>query len=87
MYSLTQAVLQEREELVHHKEVTSSFLGFYTALVEIYTEEVLWGFLPCGFRQDFFCVLVFLCLCACCYFSDILVIIFLKISSKQIKKT
>ena len=32
-------------------------LGFYTVLVEFYTEEVLWGFLPCGFPEENLCVL------------------------------
>ena len=27
-------------------------LGFYTVLVEFYTEEVLWGFLPSGFPKE-----------------------------------
>ena len=31
--------------------------GFYTALVEFYTEEVLRGFLPCGFPKENICVL------------------------------
>ena len=35
--------------------------GFYTALVEFYTKEVLWGFLPCGFPEENLSVLMFLC--------------------------
>ena len=62
-------------------------LGFYTALVEFYIEEVLRDFLPCGFPEENIFVLVFLCFCACCSFSDLLVIICFKISSKQIVKT
>ena len=31
--------------------------GFYTALVEFYIEEVLWGFLPYGFPKENICVL------------------------------
>ena len=31
--------------------------GFYTALVEFYTEEVLWGFLRCGLLEENICVL------------------------------
>ena len=27
-------------------------LGFYTVLVEFYIEEVLQGFLPCGFPEE-----------------------------------
>ena len=57
---------------------------FYTALVEFYTEEVLQGFLPCGFLEENLCVLVFLCFSACCSFSDILVSNFFKMSSKQL---
>ena len=57
--------------------------GFYTALVEFYTEEVLRGFLPCGFPEENLCVLVFLCLCACFSFSDLLVANCFKISSKK----
>ena len=87
LYSLTQVVLQKREELVHQKEVRSSCLGFYTTLVEIYTEEVLRGFIPYGFPTENLCVLLFLCFCACCSFGDLLVIICFKISSKQIDKT
>ena len=30
---------------------------FYIALVEFYTEEVLRGFLPCGFPEENLCVL------------------------------
>ena len=41
---------------------------FYTTLVEFYTEEVLRGFLPCGFSKEKLCVL--LCCCTCISFSD-----------------
>ena len=60
--------------------------GFYTTLVEFYTEEFLRGFLPFGFLEENLCVLVFFCFCACCSFSDLLVIICFKISSKEIDK-
>ena len=60
--------------------------GFYIALVEFYTEEVLRGFLRCGFLEENLCVLVFLCFRACCSFIDLLVTNYFKISSKQIKK-
>ena len=60
MYTLTQASLQEREEQVRQKEEGISCLGFYTALVEFYIEEVLRGFLPCGFPEENLCVLMFL---------------------------
>ena len=39
------------------EEERSTCLGFYTALVEFYTEEVLRGFLPCGFLEENICVL------------------------------
>ena len=55
---------------------------FYTALVEFYTENVLWGFIPCGFPEENIGVLVFLCFFSCCSFSDILEANFFKISSK-----
>ena len=57
MYTPTQASLQEREEKEHQKEERSSCLGFYTALVEFYTEEVLQGFLPYDFPEENLCVL------------------------------
>ena len=58
MYTLTQAILQEREEKVCQEEEGSNSLGFYTTLVEFYTEEVLRGFLPCGFLEENICVLL-----------------------------
>ena len=48
-------------------------LGFYTILVEFYTEEVLWGFLPYGFPEENICVL--LCCCTCLSFSDPLLMV------------
>ena len=60
--------------------------GFYTTLVEFYTEEVVWGFIPYGFLEENLYVPVFMCLCACCYLGDILVTICFKVSSKHIKK-
>ena len=60
--------------------------GFYTALVEFYTEEFLQGFLPCGFPKENICVLLFLCFFACFSFSDILVANCFNISSKQLEK-
>ena len=56
MYTLTQASLQEREEQVRHEEERSNCLGFYIAMVEFYTKEVLRGFLPCGFLEENICV-------------------------------
>ena len=58
--------------------------GFYTALVEFYTKEVLWGFLPSGFLEENICVLVFLCFYVCCSFNDILVANCFKISFKKL---
>ena len=48
-------------------------LGFYTLLVEFYTEEVLWGFLPCGLPEENLCVLLFCCICLS--FSDPLLMV------------
>ena len=42
---------------MHHEEEGSNCLGFYTALVELYTEEVLWGFLPYCFHEENICVI------------------------------
>ena len=53
----TQASFQEREEEVPQEEERSICIGFYTALVEFYIEEVLRGFLPCGFPEETLCVL------------------------------
>ena len=61
MYILTQAVLQERKiSVLERREKPLS--GFCTALVEFYIEEVLRGFLLCGFPEENLCVLMFLCL-------------------------
>ena len=57
MYTHTQAILQERKEQVCHEEEIRSCLGFYTALLEFYTEEVFQGFLSCGFPEENLCVL------------------------------
>ena len=84
LYSLTQVVLQEREELVCQKEVRSSSLGF--TLLQL--RSILRKF--CGVLSLVVSprkIFVFLCFCACCFFSDILVIICFKISSKKIVKT
>ena len=43
-------------------------MKFYTVLVEFYIEEVLRGFLPCGFPEENLCVL--LCFCIFLSFSD-----------------
>ena len=39
------------------KERGEVVLGFYIVLVEFYTEDVLWGFLPYGFPKENICVL------------------------------
>ena len=72
MYKLTQASLQEREEQVRQKE-EKQLSGFYTALVEFYTVEVLWGFPPCGFPEENLCVL--LCCCTCISFNNHLLMV------------
>ena len=59
--------------MVAHQKGGSYFLKFYTILVEFYTEEVLRGFLPCGFPEEFFCVI--LCCCTCLSFSDPLLMV------------
>ena len=71
---------------MRQEEERRNCLGFYITLVEFYTEEVLWGFLPCGFLEENICVLVFLCFCACFCFGDILLTNCFKISSKQFKE-
>ena len=43
-------------------------MKFYTVLVEFYNEEVLRGFLPCGFPEENICVLLSCYMCL--YFSD-----------------
>ena len=48
-------------------------LAFYSVLVEFYIEEVLQGFLPCGFSKENICVL--LCCCTCLSFSDPLLMV------------
>ena len=57
---------------------------FYTNLVDFYTEEVLWGFLPCGFLEENLCVL---CVALLVVLLVILLLkIFFKILSKQLRK-
>ena len=58
---------KEKEDIVEDKELFL-LLVFYTFLVEFYTEEVLSGFLPCGFPEENICVLF--CCCACLSFND-----------------
>ena len=55
MYTLTQAILQEREKKALEIKEKQLF-GFYTDLVEFYTEDVLWNFLPCGLPEENICV-------------------------------
>ena len=68
---------------MRRKEVGSSCPGSYTAMVKIYTEEVLRGFLPCGFPKENISIVVFLCFCVCCSSNDLLVENCFKISSKK----
>ena len=58
---------REKESTVENEKL---FLlqGFYTILVKFYTEEVLQGFLPCGFPKEN--IRVLLCCCICLSFSD-----------------
>ena len=57
---------------------------FYTTLVEIYTEEVLQGFLPCGFPEENICVL---CVVLVFLFRDSIIMNCFRISSKHLKKS
>ena len=67
MYSLTQAVLKEREILVHQKEERSSCLGFTLLWLSSILRKFCEVFsLVVSLRKIF----VFLCFCARCYFSD-----------------
>ena len=63
--------VRERTSAPERREKQLS--GFYTALVEFYIEEVLWGFLPCGFPEENLCVL--LCGCACVSFNHPLLMV------------
>ena len=48
-------------------------MKFYAVLVKFYTEEVLQGFLPCGFPKEN--IFVLCCCCTCLYFSDTLLMV------------
>ena len=63
---------REKESTVEDDQL-SLLLGFYTVLVELYTEEFLHGFLPCDFPKENLCVL--LCCCICLSFSDPLLMV------------
>ena len=63
---------RERESTVEDEKLLL-LLGSYTVLVKFYTEEVLRGFLPCGFLEENLCVL--LCCCICLSFSDPLLMV------------
>ena len=52
MYTLTQASFTRERRTSEPKIREKQVSGFYTALVEFYTKEVLWGFLPCGFPEE-----------------------------------
>ena len=74
---------RERESTVEDEQLFL-LLGFYTVLVEFYTEEVLRGFLPCGFPEEKY-------LSSCVFVLIVLSVILLvkncfKISSKQLRK-
>ena len=73
LLSLTQAGFSKREKQQRTKKEEVVVVWVYTTLVEFYTEEVLQGFLPCGFPEENIYVLVLLCSCVCCSFSDLLV--------------
>ena len=68
-------MLEKEREKVSTMEDEKLFLlmGFYTVMVEFYTEEVLWGFLPCGFPEENLCVLW--CCCICLSFSNPLLMV------------
>ena len=72
---LHSSIAPEREkakESTVEDEQLFLLLGFYTVLVKFYTEEVLWGFLPCGFPEENLCVLF---CCTCISFSDPLLMV------------
>ena len=56
MDTLTQAVLAREKRISAPERREQLLSGFYTELVEFYTEEVLRGFLPCGFPKENLCV-------------------------------
>ena len=62
----------EKESTVEYVQLFL-LLGFYTILVKLYTEEVLWGFLPCGFLEENLYVL--LCWFICLSFIDPLLMV------------
>ena len=66
-------MLKREKESTMEDEQLFLLLGFYTVLVELYIEEVLRGFLPCGFPEENLCVL--LCCCTCLSFSDPLLMV------------
>ena len=54
--SLKQVFKREKVKCARNKEEKLSW-GLTTILVDFYTEEVLWNFLPCGFPEENICVL------------------------------
>ena len=63
---------KEKEDIVEDEQLFM-LLGFYTVLIEFYNEELLRGFLPCGFLEENHCVLLYCC--TCLYFSDPLLMV------------
>ena len=49
---------EKDKESTVEDETLFLLLGLYIVLVKFYTEEVLWGFLPCGFPKENICVLL-----------------------------
>ena len=53
---------KEKDDIVEDEQLFM-LLGFYTVLIKFYTEEVLRGFLPCGFLEENLFVLLYCCIC------------------------
>ena len=60
---------EKEKEYTVEDEKLFLLMGFYTILVEFYTEEYLQGFLPCGLLEENLCVLVFLCFLCMLFFQ------------------
>ena len=57
MYTLHSRKFVRERRISAPERKRRSCLGFYTILVELYIEEVLHAFLPCGFPEENVCVL------------------------------